>query len=541
MDLTYDARNQSRWPFAASLIALLVVSMAVLMRLDSEPRLVLLRTLMLGLSASLVAVPIGVLICWVCRGSGVVSRLLMLFCLVSVMLPIVVHVSSWDAAFGKLGWLTATTGGVLKPILGGWWAAVWVHGIIAAPQVGLLLLLCGDQQQRAFEEQAKLDTGPWTVFFRVTLWRFVPLVVVAVLWTMTTCCREIAVTDLYQVGTLAEQVYLGYSLDSGSIIGAWSAEQLAAAGQVDRWLVLATVLVFGLVATVLLVRLTALSADGSFANQSIVAPSVWRSAVGWLLLTLLVLVPVSNVLARSCFFVQPTPNGFEQKYSILQAWHAIQRASSDYDSELVWSTLIGVVAATVTVIVATASTLWAMRGNLNRIVFVLALAFFFALPGPVIGSWLSTAFASVESPLGRWLIDYTIFGPVIATTLFVLPMVVLLVWLILHRGPRSIHEAAQTEGADQVTRVWRLEILANWRMLFGCWVLAFALSFGELSASQMVRPAGMDTVARKMLGDLHAGVNELTAGITIVVTGIVIVVSCLGWLVIGIGKAGADR
>ena len=46
----------------------------------------------------------------------------------------------------------------------------------------------------------------------------------------------------------------------------------------------------------------------------------------------------------------------------------------------------------------------------------------------------------------------------------------------------------------------------------------------------------MDTVARKMLGDLHAGVNELTAGISIVVAAAAIVVSLAGWSVIRIGS-----
>jgi len=73
-------------------------------------------------------------------------------------------------------------------------------------------------------------------------------------------------------------------------------------------------------------------------------------------------------------------------------------------------------------------------------------------------------------------------------------------------------------------------------MIAGCWLLACVLCFGELSASQIVRPAGMDTVARKMMGDLHAGVNELTAGISIVVALAAIVVSLVGWSIIRIGS-----
>ena len=45
----------------------------------------------------------------------------------------------------------------------------------------------------------------------------------------------------------------------------------------------------------------------------------------------------------------------------------------------------------------------------------------------------------------------------------------------------------------------------------------------------------MDTVARKMLGDLHAGVNELTAGISIVVAAAAIGVSLIGWSIVRTG------
>ena len=111
---------------------------------------------------------------------------------------------------------------MLTPLLSGWWAAVWTHGVIAAPQVGLILHFCDNKQQRVYEEQALLDADALTLFFSVSLWRLWPMLMVSVLWVIVTCSREITVVDLYQVETFAEQIYLGYSLGIGNTAGVWS-------------------------------------------------------------------------------------------------------------------------------------------------------------------------------------------------------------------------------------------------------------------------------------------------------------------------------
>ena len=128
------------------------------------------RTLGLGLASSAIAIPLGMIIRWVIRKGGRIGGLLTLACLVSTMLPMVIHVSGWDAAIGKLGWLTTARGNVLTPLLSGWWAAVWTHGLIAAPQVGLLLHFCENKLDRVYEKQALLDADGWTTFLSVTLW-----------------------------------------------------------------------------------------------------------------------------------------------------------------------------------------------------------------------------------------------------------------------------------------------------------------------------------------------------------------------------------
>jgi len=193
---------------------------------SSSDRAVAFRTIALGLSASLIAIPIGGLIAWVCSGRGFFARTMLITTVALLLVPMFIHVSSWDAAFGKLGWLTATKGQVLVPLISGWNAAAWIHGIAAAPQVALILLIGMRTGNRVFEEQALLDTTPAGVFWHVTFKRIWPLLILSIFWIVISCAREIAVTDIYQVGTLAEQIYLGYSLGINAVGGNWSPSEL---------------------------------------------------------------------------------------------------------------------------------------------------------------------------------------------------------------------------------------------------------------------------------------------------------------------------
>ena len=493
------------------------------------------RTLGLGLAASALAIPLGLVICWAIRQGGRFGRWLMLACLVLSMLPMVIHVSAWDAAIGKLGWLTTVRGNVLTPLLSGWWAAVWTHGVIAAPQIGLLLYFCENKQQRIYEEQALLDASGWTTFFTVSLWRLWPLLMVALLWVIVTCSREITVTDLYQVETFAEQIYLGYSLGTGNTAGVWPTA-IDVEVNVGFWTTAIYVSLLAVAAVVMFMVLT----DVSRPNENDTSSSPRRvnriaSLVGSILLLLLVAVPAANVLVRSSFYVDMVNEAPMQKYSLEQIFRVVQKSCLDYRGEMIWSLVISLASATTAIICSVLLVRWTYGSSTKRWIFAVVVATGLALPGPVTGSVLAGAFATPTWPWFVWLVNYTIFAPVVATTIFTAPLVALAVWFVLHQTPRNVTDAASLDGLSESGSFWRVRFAGNLSMIIGCWLLACVLCFGELSASQMVRPAGMDTVARKMLGDLHAGVNELTAGISIVVAAAAIGVSLIGWSIVRIG------
>ena len=521
---------------------LLLVFMGTYAALEPVSRVVLLRTLALGLCASIIAIPMGGVMAWIGLTRSWISRLMLLVMVALLLLPMIIHVSSWDAAFGKLGWLTSVRGQVLEPIVSGWMATIWIHGVAAIPQVALLFLLYAWTDRREYEQQALLDGSRIKVFWCITFPRYIPMIVAATLWIVVSCAREISVTDLYQVGTLAEQVYLGYSLNNGTVLGVWAQDPLTEASQLNYRLTWLTVGFLFVVSLLFLWRLLSLrSEDIQQAWSDRRDASRWQWMLGWLIVITLVAVPMVNVMLRACFFVREVDGQAIPSYSLAQLPEAVSRACVDYQDEFMWSAAISIATATIMMLVSMTFVQLARTSVVGKMVFAVLLAVSLALPGPVIGETLAAGFNLLEGEFWIWLVDYTVLGPVVASSIFCWPTAGILIWMLFRRTPQSALENAFLEGAGPWKRFWVFGINANRTALAGTWLILFAVSYGELSASQMVRPAGMDTVARKMLGDLHAGVNELTAGITIVTTVAVVGISLLGWSFVGLNQCWGRR
>ena len=521
----------------------LVLWLILLCVLPVASRDTLLRTLALGLSSSIVAIPLGALTAWVCLSRGAVSRCLWLTIVSLSLLPLVIHVTSWDAAFGKLGWLTELRGDVLTPMVSGWLAASWIHGVAATPQVALIFIVFAWNDQTTYEEQALVETSAWNVFWRITLRRYLPVVMTALLWVLGVCAREIAVTDLYQIETVAEQVYLGYSLNNNTLIGSWSTDQLSSAAGLDQSLVIVSILVQSFLCFAFFVAVT----DSTDSRHSEHATGTQKKGsrirvwVGAILLVVLAATPTLNTLARASFYIRLVDGTATPGFDLQRIPIAITRAAQDYADELTWSILIAVAAATLVLSICLLLAFWVGNRFSRRLVFTIAIAIGFAIPGPVLGSTLVWLFSIPSGSWFYWLTDYTIFCPVIAVSIFCWPVCSILVWCLLQRVSAHAIEGAQLDGAGYRTLLWEFGIKANWLALLGSWVVIFMLAFGELAASSMVRPAGMDTVPRKMLGDLHAGVDELTAGITIVITLAVFAVVGLASLVFELNSRANGR
>lgn len=508
-------------------------------------RAVAVNTICLGLFSASIALPLGSLAAWAASGRGWLSRAMLVSCVSLLIVPVFVHVSAWDSAFGRLGWLTAVRGEVLKPIVSGWVSAVWIHAVAATPQVAIILLLGLSTGRRTFEEQALLETGRVSVFWHVTLPRLSPLILLSAVWIFLNCAREIAVSDIYRIGTLAEQVYLGFSLGQfNSIRSNWTPQQIVDAQSLGSFVTIAVIGWFIVTSVWFFTQMTSLEFDSSQWRPNKIGKSrssLSKKFCAIVLLLILVVAPIGNLFYRASFLVEsiggtPTPG-----HSFAQLATVMGRVFTQYETEFAWSTVIAAVSATSILGVVTLATWLACRSQIWKAIFILALTVSCAIPGPLFGSWLSTLFSSLTHPTAVWLYDRTICAPVIAAFFFCWPLSGLIVWFVFRKTAIDCLENSRLEGASGFQQLFGIVMAGNKKVLFGCWLISFAMCFGELSTSQMVLPPGMDTVPRTTLGLLHAGVDEMTAALTIVTVAMIIVFSWLGWWLVGLNPARYSR
>ncbi len=491
---------------------------ALLTLLDSNDQSIAWRTVSLGLLTSLIAIPIGVTLAWVANGRGFIAAVTRTFCIVGVLLPVFVQVSAWDAAFGKLGLLTNMMGDVLKPLVARWPAAVWIHSMIAAPQVAVLFLVALRSGSRRWEDALRMETSAAGANFRILLWRFLPVAVAAMLWTMISCAREIGVTDIYQIGTLSEQVYLGYSLGQLNAIGtAWTAEQLAAAQNLGLGI---TLIVVAWLAASAMFAFVSMTQTVEQSESQVPAERLQNSKalniVGSLLLLVLIAVPLANLIGRVGFAVTRVDGQPIATWNAASAITAISGVFTNFRDEFIWSLLIAAAAATIVSVTAMLLAWYCRRSMFGKIFLGLTFGILAATPGPSIGLMIGKLFSASGLSLMVYLYDRTIAAPVIANVLFLLPIAIPIFWFIASQISKDQQQHATLEGVSDWSQLVHFMVLGQWRTNLGAWFLMAAFSFGELSATQMVLPPGMDTVPRLALGMLHAGVNESTAALTLV-------------------------
>jgi ABC-type spermidine/putrescine transport system permease subunit II len=89
-----------------------------------------------------------------------------------------------------------------------------IHAAAAIPWVVLLISAGMQSIDRDLEEQARLEGGLWHVFRGTMLPRLRLWLCASLIWCIVPIMTEMVVSNLYQVPTVAEQVYLDASRGS---------------------------------------------------------------------------------------------------------------------------------------------------------------------------------------------------------------------------------------------------------------------------------------------------------------------------------------
>ena len=126
----------------------------------------------------------------------------------------------------------------------------------------------------------------------------------------------------------------------------------------------------------------------------------------------------------------------------------------------------------------------------------------FAVPGPVGG-------LAVQWLWMPWQTIYDSWAVIIAAQLFrLMPIAVLLIWPSVQFKCKSINDLVRLDGLTAQQKFWRVKWPTTGPVALAATGVVFALSIGELPATNMVTPPGVEMLSVRLWGLMHTGVES---------------------------------
>jgi ABC-type Fe3+ transport system permease subunit len=403
----------------------------------------------------------------------------------------------------------------------------------AVPWVALVVGLSLTQVDPAQEEAALLVLRPRAVLWRITLPHVMPFIVAAGILTVVGTTTEMTVTNIYLINpgewTYTEQFYMTFSLQ---------ADSSEATVMVLPGLACIAVLV---VAAVWLVVAAAAGGQRSFAANKPITFAAGRmrpalAALMWMLVAVLLAIPIASLISKAGFVVVHEAGSRIQSWSLLQCAREVATAPRRFAFEFAWTLVTAVGAATVALLAAVGLAWSAGRGGWRAAVTTIVVVLSLAVPGPLVGAALVWIFnrsiwPGAFDPL-VYFYDETPVVVILAQAVHALPLATLVCWYSFRTLDRDVLAAAALDGASPWQVLWRITLPQRWPALAGAWLAGLAIAAGDLAWAQLVRPAGMDLIQRRVFGLVHSGVEEQVAAISIVnVIAYAVLATLILWLV----------
>lgn len=452
-----------------------------------------------------------------------------------LLLPLYLQTAAWQAGFGTMGWFSLTFSAPV--LLEGWPGAVWVHAVAGLPWVTLIVSAGLIYIPRELEEAALMDGSPGQVLRRVTLRRAWAAVGVAALWVAVSTASEITVTDLFQVRTYAEELYVEFAIG-----GEPGQPPLGAIGSTA---VVALLVVAALALAAGMGPLVRHATQQSALGGLVFGLGRWRWPAA-LVVALVVLAVVGVPLASLAWKagVEVRQSGLERtrEWSLAKCLSIVATSPLRYQRPLFWSAILGCLAAS-TAVVAAVGLAWAgRRQGLRALPALVLAALSLAVPGPLVGLGLIWVLNSPDLDWTAWLYDRSIAAPWAALTVRAFPPALLIVWQALASVPDDQVDSAALEGAGRMGIVRRVVLPQRLAALGVAWLIALAVALGELGASILVVPPGVVTLSIEVFNLLHGGYEDEVAGICLAVfAGCQLMACIVVWLAVRAAARRAER
>jgi iron(III) transport system permease protein len=471
-----------------------------------------LNTIAISFLCVLIAVPVGAVLAVLLVRTNVQGRKILWIALGSQLaVPLYVFAGGWSAGFGLQGWCNLARhlgpNGVeaMQSSVALLLAVAAIHALAAIPWVCLIIslgLLWTDRNQ----EEAALLEGDWRLTLsQVVLPKLRPWLWASSLWSIVPILTEMVVTNLYQVPTVAEQVYLDASRSNTSpvtyiaAIGLCMLPLFVAAYWIQRsfppWQ-------------------DVLSRAQHFHAQPLQLRG-WRiplTVLAWASVLLMVGLPMINLTAKAGWQPRTLADGTTSYgWSLVRFATTLSESLTMHTQEFYWTAMLASASSSLALLVASLGyvatrrfgRMWAHAGMLLLI----------SIPGPLAGM-LVIALLNRDVPafLGQ-LYDRTIAAPVLAQQFRLLPMAWLMVNTLVAAIPSQSWELAKLDGFNQRQLIcFVLWPQSGWRFVAVAWLLA-VISAGELSSSILVLPPGVTTVSMRLFEMLHFGMRHQDSGL----------------------------
>jgi iron(III) transport system permease protein len=452
-----------------------------------------------------IALPLGVALAFFLARTNVPGRGILLAVIgLSAFVPLPLHATAWLGALGNTGRAQALG---VRPLLVGLPGAAFVHAMAALPWVVLIVAVGLSAVEPELEESALLDQAPVWVLLRVTLRRALGAIAAAALAIAVLTAGDMTVTDLLQIRTYAEEIYLQYSLGRGP--------GEAALVALPPLIVLGVLI---LVAARGLGRFDAARLVSAFHRARPWSLGRWRIPCGVVLMALVgnaVALPLYSLVWRAGRVGGRATLGQPPTWSLSGLLGTLRYAADEIWEPLKASVMWTAIAATLTTFVVCALAWSSRRSMAWRIVALGLLALTLATPGPVAGMALVLGYRAFPVVYDSALMI------IMAETLRTLPYSLLIIWPFLRSFPQDFLDAGALDGVGPWGVFFRVVLPLSRRPLVAAWAISFAIGLGELPATNLACPPGTQPMSVLVWGLLHTGVESHLAGVALIMLTVV--------------------
>lgn len=459
--------------------------------------------LLCGLVCTL-AVPVGGLLAILLARTNVLGRELAWLCLGSqIAVPLYVFAGGWCAAIGTQGWIQVIFPGLFSgsQSIGNVLVVAAVHALASIPWVCLLTALGLVWTDRGTEDTAVVEGGLWFLLVHVLLPRLRIWLLAACLWCCFPVLTEMVVTNLFQVPSVSELVYLDASR------GVMTPATYLAGG---LFCVL-PLLGFGWFWLRTAPPWSAVVERASHFRPPLRSLGRWRMPVSvgvWAFIGVFVFLPLLSLVAKAGWKPSLGEDGLTHYgWSASRFATTVTEGLTLFGAEYYWSTVIGLAAITLAGGIAASLFLLATSRPALRHSVSLVMLVFISLPGPLVGVLVIYLLNRDTPPLG-YLYDNTILAPVLAQQFRLLPLAWLLCISLAATIDTGTRQQMRLDGVTGLVSGCRVLWPQLGSRVAGCLLLLFVISVGELSCSILVLPPGVTTTAMRLFEMLHFGMRH---------------------------------